>query len=359
MTIEIAIHHRLGAFTLDAEFVIDRPGITALFGPSGAGKSSIANAVAGLLKPVQGRVVIGGCTVFDSRKNIFVPPRLRRIGYVFQDARLFPHMSVENNLRFGWRRAPERADGNEFSRIVDLLGLEEFLARKPAGLSGGEKARVALGRALLSSPALLILDEPLASLDAARKDEILPWLERLRDDAGLPMIYVTHALDEVARLADTVVVLREGRIAAQGSTFDLLPDLEFASLAGAAPVGAVLRAKVARQRESEGLTELAFDGGSLAVPTLGQPPGASVRVRLRAEDVMLARTAPGAISANNVLCATVAAARIVDASHADVQLAVGRTKIAARITRASLARLDIRPGLQLFAIVKSVTVDSR
>jgi molybdate transport system ATP-binding protein len=358
MTIDIRLRHRFGAFALDAAFAIDKPGITALFGPSGAGKSTVANGIAGLFRPSEGRIVLGEHVVFDSQKGIFLPPRARRVGYVFQDTRLFPHMSVANNLRFGWRRAETRADANEFARIVDMLGLESLLTRRPAKLSGGEKSRVALGRALLSSPRLLILDEPLAALDAARKAEILPWLERLRDEAALPMIYVTHALDEVARLADSIVLLRNGRVEARGAAFDLLPDLEFASLSGTAPLGAIFPARIATHRD-DGLTELAFDGGVLFVPHLELRAGASLRVRLRAEDVMLARAAPHAISANNVLPVTVAAARVADDSYADVQLLCGPTKIVSRITRASFQRLEIKPGTPMFAIVKSVIVDSR
>jgi molybdate transport system ATP-binding protein len=359
MTIAIAVRHWLGDFALDMEFAIDRPGIVALFGASGAGKTTVANAVAGLFRPAEGRIAIGEHVVFDSTERIFVRPRKRRIGYVFQDARLFPHMSVANNLRFGWRRAPDGRNDDAFSHIVDLLGLEALLKRRPIHLSGGEKSRVALGRALLSSPKLLILDEPLAGLDEARKAEILPWLERLRDHAQMPMLYVTHALDEVARLADKIVVLRNGRVAAQGSTFDLLPDIEFSSFSGSPPVGAVIAAKIAAPPTTDGLTELSFDGGKLFVTHLEQPVGTTVRVRFKAEDVMLARVIPGAISANNVLAATVAAVRAADDVHADVQLSVGDVKIVSRITRASLERLAIRPGIPVFAIIKSVTVDSR
>lgn len=353
--LDVALRHRLGAFVLDVEFALARPGVAALFGPSGAGKTTIANAIAGLLHAKEGRIVIDGEVVFDAQAGILVPPRLRRIGYVFQDARLFPHMSVENNLRFGWRRAATRAD--TFDEIVELLGLSALLARMPRGLSGGEKSRVALGRALLSSPRLLILDEPLAALDAARKEEILPWLEKLRD--RVPMIYVTHTLDEVARLADTVLVVRDGHIAAQASVFDLLPDLEFALLTGAPPMGAVFSAIVAAHQDADGLTTLSFDGGNLVVPRLERAAGSALRVRLRAEDVMLAREAPIGISANNVLPAQVIATQTTDAIHADVQLRTGGIKIVARITRASLTRLQITPGMNLFAIVKSVTVDSR
>ena len=357
MILEVRLRHRFDAFALDAEFRVDRPGVTALFGPSGAGKSTIADAVAGLFRPVEGRLAIGEQVVFDSRAHIFVPPRARRIGYVFQDPRLFPHMTVENNLRFGWRRARSRANAEEISRVIEMLGLEPLLARKPVRLSGGEKSRVALGRALLSSPNLLILDEPLAALDAARKSEILPWFEKLRSRATVPMIYVTHSVDEVARLADTVVLIREGRVAAYGSAFDLLPDLEFTGLTGENPIGAVFPAKIASHRDPEGLSELAFDGGMLFVPRLNRPIGAPLRVRLKAEDVMLARTMPSDISANNVLSAKVAATRNAGGVHADVQLACGGVKIVARITRASLDRLEIQTGMPLFAVVKSVTVD--
>ena len=289
-----------------------------------------------------------------------MPPRLRRIGVVFQDARLFAHMSVDNNLRYGWRRAALPAPESEVSRIVAMLDLAPLLARRrPKHLSGGETSRVALGRALLSQPSLLILDEPLAALDAARKADILPWLERLRDEAKLPMIYVTHAQDEVARLADAIVLLRAGRVVREGGAFDLLPDLQFAADSGAAPLGAVMAAQILRHRDDDGLSELAFAGGTLIVPRLGAALGTRLRVRFKAEDIMLARVMPGAISANNVLAATVTAMRAVDESHADVQLAVGSTKLVSRITRASFERLGIVEGLPLFAIVKSVIVDSR
>ena len=354
--IEVAIRHDFTGFALDASFRVERPGITALFGPSGAGKTTLVNAIAGILRPREGRIVVDDRVLFDSANGTFVPPRARRMGIVFQDARLFPHMSVENNLRFGWRRAAVKADEAEFERILAMLDLKPLLARRPAKLSGGEKNRVALGRALLASPTLLLLDEPLAALDAARKAEILPWLERLRDEARLPMIYVTHALDEVMRLADDLILLRDGRVVAQGAAFDLLSDLEFAAAMKTPAPGAVFPATVTAQR-GDGLTALAFDGGELIVARLARAPGSHLRVRLRAEDIMLALEKPRAISANNVLSATVRAVEAHDA-HADIQLAVGATKLVARITRASQQRLAIAPGMTLYAIVKSVTVDS-
>lgn len=354
MSAEISLRHQFSGFVLDVEFRMHQ-GVTALFGPSGAGKTSTINAIAGLLKPQQGRIVIDSRTVLDTKAGICVPAHARHIGYVFQDGRLFPHMSVEANLRFGLRRAERPASESDFAHIVELLGLEHLLSRKPAKLSGGEKSRVALGRALLSSPGLLLLDEPLAALDAPRRSEILPYLERLRDEARVPMLYVSHSLDEVTRMADSVVVMRDGRVAASGPVFDLMSDLAFASASGIDSYGAVLDAKVKAHRE-DGLSVLAFDGGELIVGRIAKQPGARLRVRIRAEDIMLALEEPRAISANNVIPATIAAIR-ESATHADVQLAAGNAKLVARITLASLKRLALAPGLKIFAIVKSVTVD--
>lgn len=357
MTIDIAVRHRFAGFELDAAFRVAKPGVTALFGPSGAGKTTIINAVAGLFRPLEGRIAIDGRLLFDRSAGVDVPPRLRRIGYVFQDARLFPHMSVEKNLRFGWRRVEPRAGEDALAQIVDMLGLEHLLSRKPAKLSGGEKGRVALGRALLASPTLLLMDEPLAALDAARKAEIFPYLEKLR--GRIPMIYVTHSLDEVTRLADDLVFVKDGRVAAQGSVFVLLPDLEFAALAGAPSYGAVFEAVVSAQRAPDRLTVLAFDGGELIVPQISQAIGTRLRVRLRAEDVMLARARPESISANNILDATIASLHGDDEGHADVQLRCGGVKLVSRITGASVARLGLAAGMKVFAIVKSVIVDLR
>ncbi|HWA88990.1 MAG TPA: molybdenum ABC transporter ATP-binding protein [Rhizomicrobium sp.] len=336
MSVVVEIKHRFGDFALDVAFAAE-DGVTSLFGPSGAGKTSAINAVAGLFKPDAGRIVIAGRTVFDAR--VFVPPEHRRIGYVFQDSRLFPHMSVADNLRYGWRRASRRMAESEIARIVDMLGLGPLLARASRALSGGEKSRVALGRALLSSPDLLLLDEPLAALDAARRAEILPYLERLRE-TGLPMLHVSHSVDEVARLADKVAMLRDGRVTAQGSVFDLLVRME--------AIGAVLDTQVEGHRD--GLTVLGFDGGRLLVPEIARE--GRVRVRLRAEDILVAREEPQRISANNILPATV-----VSANGGDVQLALGNSRMMARITRASAARLALAPGVGVFAIVKSVIVD--
>jgi molybdate transport system ATP-binding protein len=356
MSVAVALRHDFAGFALDVAFTVERGRVTALFGPSGAGKTSVVNAIAGLLRPREGRIVVEGRTVLDTERGVFVPARSRRAGYVFQDSRLFPHMSVDDNLRFGLRRAPAPMGEGEVARIVDMLGLRSLLGRRPRTLSGGEKSRVALGRALLASPDILLLDEPLAALDAARRAEILPYLERLRDETRLAMIYVSHAVDEVARLADEIVLMQGGRVAAQGSVFDLLTRIE----GGIDPLGALLDARIESHR-GDGLTALAFDGGVLLVPRLAGEVGRRIRVRIRAEDILLAREEPKAISANNVLPATVAAigsGAQAPAFQADVQLGCGESRLVARVTRASAERLALAPGLPVFAVVKSVIVDT-
>jgi molybdate transport system ATP-binding protein len=352
MSLEIVLRHRLGAFALDAAFTTHGR-VTALFGPSGAGKSSVVRAVAGLMRPRDGRIAVGGRVLVDTSARVFVPSERRRVAVVFQDARLFPHMSVEDNLLFGRRRTANKADMATVAHVVDLLGLAGLLKRRPHRLSGGEKSRVALGRALLASPDMLLLDEPLASLDAARRSEILPYLERMAREARLPMLYVSHSVEEVARLADEIVVLDSGRVTAQGSAFDLLTDVD--AIAGVPPLGAVFEASVSGHRP-DGLTQLAFDGGVLFVRRLTQAAGTRLRVRLRAEDIMLAREEPRAISANNVLPVRVLAVRS-HGDEADVQLACGAVRLVARITASSCERLNLSPGLAVFAVVKSVTVE--
>lgn len=354
MNIEVSLRHHLGRFALDCSFRVEGPGVTALFGPSGSGKSTIVNGVAGLLRPNHGRIVIDGEVLLDTDRAIFVPARRRRTGYVFQDLRLFPHLTVERNLLFGMRRAPKAAALPDFSSVVDLLGLAPLLARKPGKLSGGEKSRVALGRALLSGPRILLLDEPLAALDVARKSEIIPYLERLRDSVRLPMIYVTHSIDEVARLAENLVVVREGNVVASGSVFDLLADPALGPIVPAH--GCVLAATILKH-QSDGLTALAFDGGILLIPAVARPLKSKLRVRIAADDIILAREPPRAISANNVLPVQVGPASSPDGTHVDIGLRCGGVRFVARLTRASSERLALKQGENIFAIIKSVAVD--
>jgi len=216
----VEIEKRLGDFTLGARFE-SAGGITAVFGPSGAGKTTLVNAIAGLIAPDRGRIAIDGTVLFDSERRINLPPHRREIGYIFQEGRLFPHLSVSHNLDYGRRMRGLPADAKQLERIVGLLDIGHLLERRPGKLSGGERQRVAIGRALLARPRLLLLDEPLASLDAARKREILPYLERMRDEVGVPMVYVSHQAAELRRIATSVVRLEAGRVAAAGG-IDLL-----------------------------------------------------------------------------------------------------------------------------------------
>jgi molybdate transport system ATP-binding protein len=358
MSQNILLRHRLGDFELDAAFEFGTlPGVTALFGPSGAGKSTVLNAIAGLLKPRFGKIAIAGETLLDTEQGIDVPARARRVGVMFQDTRLFPHMTVKANLLYGWQRAAQRIEANGIDAVIALLALERLLERKPRTLSGGEKSRVALGRALLMNPRALLLDEPLAALDAARKAEILPYLERLVHETRIPMLYVSHSLDEVVQLAERMVVIERGRILAEGSLFEVTQRLDLVAGRELLP-GAVLEARVIGHDAAHGLTELALGGEVLVVPFIAKQKDTTVRIRIDAPDVMLALTRPEAVSANNILPATVAAIGECGA-HADVQLQLRDASLIARITRRSLERLALKPGAPVFAVIKSVTVGGR
>jgi molybdate transport system ATP-binding protein len=358
MNAEIAIAHRRNGFTLDAAFRFFTPGVTALFGPSGAGKSTLIHAIAGLFRPDEGHIRIDGETLFDSRTGVFVPAPARRLGVVFQDARLFPHLSVKDNLLYGWRRAKDRAEAGEIDRIIQLLGLDRLLARNPRSLSGGEKSRVALGRALLMRPRALLLDEPLAALDAARKSEILPYLENLRDAARLPILYVSHSLDEVARLADRMILIADGRTVAEGSVFELTARLDLTGGRALLP-GTVLEGTVSHHDAAYGLSEIAIGEEKLTVPYTGKARGEKVRIRIDPEDVMLALNRPEGVSANNILPVRIAALKRGEDAHCDVQLAFGNARLIARVTRRSAERLALREGMTVFAVIKSVTVGGR
>ena len=359
MALDVALRHAFpGGFALDAAFAAPTPGVTALFGPSGCGKSTVLAAVSGLLRPREGCVALdGGPPLLDTARGVCVPPERRRCGVVFQDARLFPHLSVEANLRYGLRRAPRGAHGPSFEDVVSLLGMEHLLRRRPLGLSGGEKQRVALGRALLSRPRLLLMDEPLAALDAARRAEVLPFLARLRDAAGLPILYVTHALDEVDALADTLVLLEAGRVAAAGPVEALSARTDLPQLSGRRDAGALLNCAVAAHDPANGLTRLSFPGGELAVPLRPEPPGARLRVRARARDVAVATEAPRGISVHNVLPCRLEGVAEAGDHEVFLRLAVGPTTLLARVARDTPGRLGLAPGAALWALVKSVAFD--
>jgi molybdate transport system ATP-binding protein len=305
MTLAIDIRHRLAKFLLEARFQADG-GLIALFGRSGAGKTSLINVVAGLIRPDQGEVTVGGTVLVDTKRGIFVPRHLRRLGYVFQEGRLFPHLTVRQNLLYGRWFAPAGARRGDLDSVVDLLGIEAVLERRPGRLSGGEKQRVAIGRALLANPRLLLMDEPLASLDDARKAEILPYIERLRDQSRLPIIYVSHSIAEVARLASTIVVLSDGRVAAIGPAREIMHRLDLFPLTGRAEAGALIEAAVDGHDERFGLTQLRSRAGTWRLPRLEAPPGTRLRLRVRARDVMVANSLPQDVSALNIFAGVVA-----------------------------------------------------
>lgn len=353
MTVSVALRHRLGDFALDVSFEAPA-GITVLFGRSGSGKSTIINAVAGLLQPDAGRIANGAEVLFDSKTGEFVPPHARRIGYIFQDARLFPHLTVRQNLGYGRWFAPKSAPRDDMERIVALLGIEHLLARRPVGLSGGEKQRVAIGRALLASPRLILADEPLAALDEQRKAEILPYFERLRDEVAVPILYVSHAAAEVARIATTVVALNAGRVTRQGPAAEVLSDPAVTPL-GVRAAGAMLEARVLAHH-ADGLSTLEAQGAALLLPQVDQAPGTALRVWIEAQDVMLATQRPKGISALNVLEVTVRELRRGAGPGVLVQLAFGDALLLARITRRSAEALQLAPGAQVFAVLKAVSV---
>jgi molybdate transport system ATP-binding protein len=356
--IAVDIEERLGAFRLDVTFAADAP-IVGIFGRSGAGKTSVVNAIAGIGRPQRGSIRINGDVLFESDRGIDVPPEKRRVGYVFQDALLFPHLDVEANLTYGQRlRAPSERVSPE-AHVVELLGLGALLRRKPRALSGGEKQSVAIGRALLSQPRILLMVEPLAALDVPRRIEILDYIERLRDDLAIPIVYVSHSVAEIARLADTVVVLADGKCLAVGDVEDVMGRLDLRPATGRYEAGAVVDATVVAHDAAAGLTTLAFDGGELRVPTLDATAGERVRARIRARDVSLALARPRDISILNVLAGRVGFVGDDAEPIVDVGVAVGATTINARITRHSLRELRIATGTEVFALVKAVSFDRR
>jgi molybdate transport system ATP-binding protein len=358
--IEVEVEKRFGAFHLAARFAAPGIGVTALFGRSGVGKTMIVNMIAGLVTPDRGQIVLQGDVLFSSEHGIDLPPDRRRVGYVFQEGRLFPHYTVRGNLRYGMRRRGE-PQAIAFQAVVDLLGLAHLLDRPPADLSGGEKQRVAIGRALLSSPRLLLMDEPLASLDAPRKAEIMPFVERLRDELRIPIIYVSHVMEEIVRLADTLVLLAEGQVAAIGTVEDLTSRLDLRPLTGRYDAGAVIAAVVAAHDEVSGLTNLAFPGGSLRVARLSLPLGASVRARIRARDVAVAVTRPTGLSIRNIVAARIVEIAADRGPVVDIRLDIGTPEqpvaLWSRVTASAAQELGLAIGREVYALIKTVALD--
>lgn len=347
MSLSVDIQHRFPGLDLNIAFQAPT-GVTALFGPSGCGKSSTVNAIAGLMRPDSGRIAMDQRWLYHSDQRINLTPQARRIGCVFQDARLFPHMTVAANLRYPARF--RKGAAQDFDRIVDMLALGPLLNRRPSTLSGGERQRTAIGRALLSDPQLLIMDEPLAALDEARKDEIMPWLERLRDQVQLPILYVSHSVPEVLRLATTVVLMQKGRVTHSGPLTQILADPALAPQLGTREAGALISG-IVEAREPDGMLRVATVAGRLLLPDVDAQPGQALRLRILAHEIILSRDAPSGLSALNVLPATVTA--VLDGL---VQLELGDQKALAQVTPRSVAALGLAPGTPCFAIIKSVAM---
>ncbi len=355
MSFSVELRHRFASVQMDIAFEAPSPGVTVLFGPSGSGKSTIINAAAGLLRPDTCRIAVDGQVFADTRSGIWLPPERRRAGLVFQDSRLFPHMSVATNLRFGMRRVAPGAIG--FDDIVDLLGIAPLLDRRPHTLSGGERQRVAIGRALLAQPHVLLMDEPLASLDSARKAEILPYITRLKTNLRLPILYVTHALDEIVRLADSLVLIEVGHVVGFGSVSDVASRADL-PLAQRDDGGAVLLCRVSQHDSGRALTLLEGAGATFWVPLLDLSPGATCRIRIPAREVILAGKSPEAISLHNIVAGTVADI-VNDAARRSVmvRIALSQGALLARVTPDAVVRLNLSTGSPVLALIKSTSIE--
>ncbi len=351
-------------FVLDVDLRLPGHGVTALFGPSGSGKTTCLRILAGMEPQARGRISVAGEIWQDSALGVFCPTYRRAIGYVFQEASLFNHLNVENNLKFGFRRTPPDKRRHGWDHGLDLLGIRHLLHRMPGDLSGGERQRVAIARALATSPRVLLMDEPLAALDMQRKADILPWLEQLHERLDMPVVYVTHAAEELVRVADHVVLLDEGRPLASGPVADLLTRLELPWMRGDA-AAALIEARIGDTRNPEaGLCVLEFSGGRLllplASPVTPRPPGTSVRVRIQARDVSLSLVEPQQTSVLNILPATVLALTDDGPGQVLVSLALDSpgptTRLLSRISHLSARRLALRPGLPVFAQIKAMAL---
>jgi len=353
--ISLACRIDRGAFNLDVDLALPGRGVTALFGHSGSGKTTLLRVLAGLERVPGARVALGDEVWQDDAPKVFVPTHERGIGYVFQEASLFPHLSVRANLEFGRKRLKPAERRFDLLAVAELLGIERLLDASPATLSGGERQRAAIARTLLASPRLLLMDEPLAALDMRRKLEILPYLERLHDELALPVVYVSHAADEVARLADHLVVLEEGRVLASGPLAATLARLDLA--ANFQDDAGVMLETTLQAHDADGLSHLAFAGGVLLVGQRDVAIGTRVRCRIHARDVSLALERPRGSSITNILPARVDAVGPSGApGQVLVRLLVGETALLARITERSRRELAIAPGCAVWAQVKAVAL---
>jgi molybdate transport system ATP-binding protein len=342
-------------FSLDVELKIPLRGITGIFGASGSGKTTLLRCLAGLEKPTSGRLVIDGDVWQDTATKQSLAIHQRQIGYVFQEPRLFSHLNVSRNLEYGRRRAHNSNNGVDFKQIVALLGLGNLLHRTPGELSGGEAQRVAIARALLRAPRLVLMDEPLAALDRGRKDEILPFLDRLHAELAVPILYVSHSIEEVCRLCDHLVVMDQGKVLAEGEIQSVLVDLELPLLAGE-EAGSVIEGSVDAYDAKYDLTQLKFSGGALLVPGKHGDQETKLRLRIRANDVSLCRSRPDDSTILNIIPVSVDQIHYDKGPYALVRLRAGNDLLTARLTRRSCDELNLKSGDCLLAQIKSVAV---
>jgi len=346
---------RLGTLSIEADFTAPARGVTALFGPSGAGKTTVLRCIAGLTRPATGTLQVNDECWQDEAQGRFMPAHLRAVGYIFQEANLFAHLSVRRNLEYGLKRTPTLQRRLAFEQTVDMLGIGSLLARDPASLSGGERQRVAMARTLLTSPRLLLMDEPLSALDDAGKEEIFPYLERALKELAVPVLYVSHFPEDVARLADHMVLMENGRVREQGPLAALLTRLDL-PLAHSDAASAVIDAVVAEHDGRFHLTYLDFDGGRIAVTLTDAPVGTRRRVRILARDVSLALVPPQQTSILNVLCARVSETAPDSPGKMMVRLVAGSATLLARVTCKSSTLLELAPGKTVYAQIKTVAV---
>ena len=356
--LSVNITKAFGSFRLETRFEVEEGSITAIFGKSGAGKTSTINAIAGLTRPDVGVIQIGNTTLFDQNLRINLPIYKRQIGYVFQDDRLFPHMTVRNNLIYGTPKTRDVANSLNLTDITGLLELAPLLERRPRTLSGGEKQRVAIGRALLSNPKLLLMDEPLASIDVQHRFEILPFIQRVREKTGITIIYVTHALEEVIFIADQIILLSEGQVTAQGTVEEIMSRLDLHPMTSRFDAGAVISAIYSGYDREFDLGELSFDGGTLRIAGLNAEIGIHLRAHIRARDVSLMLDKPKDTSVLNVFKGELIEIRQEEGPQLDLLINIG-TPLIARITRKSLNDLNLDIGSKVYAMIKAVAIDRK
>ena len=346
---------RRRGFRLQTKAELPGAGVSALFGPSGCGKSTVLRCIAGLEPATKGSLSVAGEQWFDSARGHTLSTHQREVGYVFQETALFPHLKVRENLLYGWRRTPRQSRRHEPDRVIGMLGLEGLLERYPDRLSGGEAQRVAIGRALLNSPKLLLMDEPMAALDRSRRREILPYLERLRAEAGIPVIYVSHDLEELAGIADHLALMENGRIIRNGPLAEMLVDTSL-PLTMEENAGALIDGRLTAHTPEYHLSELEFAGGRLIVSQIDRPLGSEIKLRIHAKDVSITLQATEGTSILNILPARVMEISPQDASRVMVRLDLRGVALLARITRRSLSTLNLQPGMEVFAQIKSVAL---